>query len=142
MVLIANLESLSPGPGPASVFYIFGATTGRLMHINVVWATSDTPTAQERNHIAVAGQQLARYFESLRWKPGGAVSGVSLNPGEVLTFAVVDPSNAGVQVIVSGVPMVDAQGNDVPVSGPAVLQISYMERIGAPDVVMVESGTF
>lgn len=101
-VLAVNLASLSPGPGPASVFYIFGATTGQLMYINVVWATSEAPTAQERDRIAIAGLQLAHYFESLRWKPEGTVSGVSLNPGEVLTFAGVDPSDAGVQVIISG----------------------------------------
>lgn len=141
-VLTVNLPSLSPGPGPASVFYIFGATTGQLMYINVVWATSETPTVQERDRIAVAGLQLAHYFESLRWKPEGTVSSVSLNPGEVLTFAGVDPDDAGVQVIISGVPMTDAEGHDIPGSGPALLQISYTARFGAADVVTVESGAF
>lgn len=141
-VLAVNLPNLSPGPGPASVFYIFGATTGRLMYINVVWATSESPSVQERDRIAVAGLQLAHYFENMKWKPEGAVSGVSLNPGEVLAFAGVDPDDAGVQVIISGVPMTDAEGHEVPVSGPAILQISYTARYGAADVITVESGAF
>lgn len=141
-VLVAELPSLSPGPGPAAVYYVFGATSNKLMHINVIWTTSDTPTDDERTHIAVAGMQLANYFSALRWKPDGAVTGVSLEPGEVLTFAGVDPDDAGVQVIVSGVPMTDADGNAIPPTGPAMLHISYSARFGAPDIVTVEPGTF
>lgn len=141
-VLAVVVPSLSPGPGPASIFYIFGATSGKLDYINVIWTTSETPTDLERERIAVAGLQLAYYFDNLHWKPDGRVSGVSLDPGEVLTFAGVDPKDSGVQVIITGVPMTDAEGNPVELSGPATLQISYSARFGAPDVSTIEPGAF
>lgn len=141
-VLAAELPALSPGPGPATVYYVLGATSNKLVHINVIWVTSDAPTDEERTHVAVAGMQLANYFSALHWKPDGAVAGVSLAPGEVLTFAGVDPADAGVQVIVSGVPMTDEEGIPVPPTGPAMLHISYSARFGAPDIVVVEPGSF
>lgn len=141
-VLVAELPSLSPGPGPAAVYYVFGATSNKLMHISVIWTTSDTPTDTERTHIAVAGMQLANYFSGLHWKPDGAITGVSLEPGEVLTFAGVDPDDAGVEVIVSGVMMTDEDGNAIAPNGPAMLVISYFARFGSPDIVTVEPGSF
>lgn len=141
-VLAVAVPSLSPGPGPASIFYIFGATSGELNYINVIWSTSETPTDLERERIAVAGLQLAYYFQNLRWKPDGSVSGVSLNSGEVLTFAGIDPKDSGVQVIIAGVPVTDEAGNPIDVSGPATLQISYSAHFGAPDVATVEPGSF
>ncbi|OUN01324.1 MAG: hypothetical protein BAA04_11710 [Firmicutes bacterium ZCTH02-B6] len=142
LILGVQVPNLTPGPGPAQVYYIFGATTERLMYVNVVWTTSDEPTDQERERIVIAGLQLANYFQRLRWKPDGAVSNISINPGEVVAFAGVDPNDAGVQVIMLGVPMVDEEGNPVPLSGPAVLQVSYSARFGDPDVVTIEPGAF
>lgn len=141
-ILAVTVPSLSPGPGPALIFYILGASSGELNYINVIWSTTDTPTQIERERIAVAGMQLAHYFENLSWKPEGSVSGVSLNLGEVLTFAGVDPKDSGVQVIISGVPMTDAEGNAIELSGPARLQISYSAHFGEPDVATVEPGAF
>lgn len=34
--LVAELPNLSPGPGPAAVYYVFGATSNKLMHMNVI----------------------------------------------------------------------------------------------------------
>lgn len=141
-ILVATVPQMAPGPGEAQLFYIFGATSGRLMHVNVVWGTSDTPTEDERNHIAVAGMQLARYFSDLNWKPDGALVGVSAGPSEVMLFIGVDPMDAGVEVFVSGVPMTDSLGQEIVPDGPAILRISYSARYGQPDVVSVEPGDF
>ncbi|OUM99492.1 MAG: hypothetical protein BAA04_10035 [Firmicutes bacterium ZCTH02-B6] len=142
LILGVAVPSLSPGPGPAQIYYIFGASTGRLMYINVVWATSEEPTDQERERVVIAGLQLANYFQRLRWKPEGAVANVSVRPGEVVAFAGVDPDNAGVQVIMLGVPMLDEEGNLVPLEGPSLLQVSYAARFGEPDVTVIEPGSF
>lgn len=86
--------------------------------------------------------QLAYYFSALHWKSDGAVIWVSLESGEVLSFAGVDPNDEGVQVIVSGVPMTNNDGNAIPLTGPAMLLISYSARFGAPDVVPWNRGRF
>lgn len=141
-ILSITVPAMEPGPGAAEVYYILGATSQRLMHINVVWATSDSPRAAERDHIGIAGMQLARYFSERNWKPDGAVSGVSNAPGEVLLFAGVDPDDAGVTVLVSGIPITDAAGNVMTPEGQALLRVSYMQRFGQPDTVSVDAGQF
>src|SRR5690606_23273295 len=144
-VAVASMEPascLSPGPGPASIYYIFGATSERLMYINVVWSTSDEPTDDERSRIIVAGLQLANYFQRLNWRPEAAASNISLEPGSVAAVAGVDPDGAGVQVIMLSVPMTDEEGTPVELSGPSILQVSYAARFGEPDVVTIEPGAF
>ncbi|MBO8141510.1 MAG: hypothetical protein H0Z37_04930 [Firmicutes bacterium] len=142
LIMGVTVPSLSPGPGPASIYYIFGATSERLMYINVVWSTSDEPIEDERSRIIVAGLQLANYFQRLSWRPEAAVTSISLDPGNVVAFAGVDPDGAGVQVIMLNVPMTDEEGNPVELSGPSVLQVSYSARFGEPDVVTIEPGAF
>lgn len=141
-VLAISVPELEPGPGAADIYYILGATSQRLMHVNVVWSTSDTPSDSERDHIAIAGMQLTRYFTERNWKPDGMVSGVSLEAGEVLLFAGVDPTDAGVEVLVNGVTTTSAEGETTTPSGPASLRVSYMQRMGQPDVVSVDEGAF
>lgn len=142
LIMGVTVPSLSPGPGPASIYYIFGATSERLMYINVVWSTSDEPTDDERSRIIVAGLQLANYFQRLNWRPEAAASNISLEPGSVVAFAGVDPDGAGVQVIMLSVPMTDEEGTPVELSGPSILQVSYAARFGEPDVVTIEPGAF
>lgn len=141
-ILAISLPALEPGPGPAEIYYILGATTARLMHVNVSWSTSDTPRDSERDHIAIAGMQLSRYFTERNWKPDGMVTGVVLEAGEVLLFAGVDPTDAGVEVLVRGVTTTTAEGETTTPTGPASLHVSYMQRMGQPDVVRVEEGAF
>lgn len=128
-----QLPTLSPGPGPARVSYKFDTETQILERIHVFWVTGDNPTSEQRDAMGIAGMQLARYFSALNWKPEGAITGVSMKAGEVLTFAGVDPSDAGVQVIVSGVPTTDSNGKTTTPEGRAQLLVSYMAYYGTAD---------
>lgn len=141
-VLKITLPQLSPGPGAASVYYIFGATSAKLMHVNVAWTTADKATKEQRDAIGVAGMQLARYFSDLHWKPNGTVTGFINQPTEVLLFAGIDPKDAGVEVIVSGIPTTDVDGKTTTPKGAATLSIRYMAHFAKPDVVTVEAGKF
>ena len=141
-VLSITLPSLEPGPGTAQVSYIFGATSRRLMHVNVVWSTDGNPTDDEREAIAIAGLQLARYFTERQWKPDGKISGVMSSPHEVLLFAGIDPADAGVELLVQGVAAQAADGSTTTPAGPATLKLAYMQRMGQPDIVKVTDGAF
>ena len=142
LVLNVTVPQLEPGPGPAEIYYILGALSQQLMHVNVVWSTPDDPSADERDRIGIAGMQLARYFTELNWKPDGWVTGVSDAPGEVLLFAGVDPRDAGVEVLVRGIPTTAADGSTFVPDEQALLRVSYTRRIGQPDVVEVREGQF
>lgn len=141
-VMHVILPSLEPGPGTAHVYYILGATSLTLMHINVLWMTSDSPSDAERDHIGVAGMQLARYFLERRWPPGSIQTGAVREGGEIVPFAGVDASGAGVEVMVRGVPVTDASGQTQYPQGQAMLRVAYSQRYGRPDTIRVPAGEF
>lgn len=132
-VVLLRLDALEPGPGAAIVSYIFNQSTQQLRHVNVVWQSGPSPSEAERNQYAVAGVQLTRYFRELGWKPEGSVVGVANGPGSILLFAGVDPKDAMVEVVASGIPL-SAGPNGQPAaapSGPAQLRVSYAATVPA-----------
>jgi hypothetical protein len=141
-LLLLRVAELEPGPGPASVSYIFGAKSRRLMHINVVWKTDETPSDEARNKIAAAGMQLTNYFRDLSWKPGASASGLPNGGNGLVLFAGLDPSNAGVEVRVSGVTTSGAESVASKPEGPAQLVLSYVADIKNPDIAVIKPGAF
>lgn len=132
-VVLLRLDALEPGPGPAIVSYIFNQSTQQLRHVNVVWQSGPAPSEAERNRYAVAGVQLTRYFRELGWKPEGSVAAVANGPGSILLFAGIDPKDAMVEVVASGIPL-SAGPNGQPAaapSGPAQLRVSYASTVPA-----------
>lgn len=141
-VIVLRLAALEPGPGPASVSYILGATSKRLIHVNVVWKTDGTPPDDTRNKMAAAGVMLANYFRNLAWKPGTTTSGVADGGKGVVLFAGVDPKQAAVEVRVSGVATTAIEGVAAQPEGAAQLLLSYISDIQKPDVAVIKAGTF
>lgn len=130
-VLVAAVPHLPPAPGGADVSYVFGARSGRLMHVNVSWA-ADAPDAAAREQLAVAALQLARYFGEYTWP---ATARDRLQPdGTMLAFAGRDAKGAAVELTARGLPV--AFGAPPP-SGPARLQVSYMADAKRADVARV-----
>jgi len=141
-LLLLRLAELEPGPGPASISYIFGAKSNRLMHINVVWKTDGTPSDEARNKIAAAGMQLTNYFQSLSWKPGASALGLPNGANGVVLFVGSDPNNAGVEVRVSGVATYGAGSVATKPEGAAQLVLSYVADIKNPDIAAIKPGAF
>lgn len=133
-VLVASVPHLTPAPGGADVSYVFGARSGRLMHVNVSWA-ADAPDAAAREQLAIAALQLARYFGEYTW-PATARDRLQAD-GTMLAFAGRDAKGAAVELTARGLPV--AFGAPPP-AGPARLQISYMANTGRPDVARVRAG--
>lgn len=141
-VLVLRVAELEPGPGPVSISYIFGAKSKRLMHVNVVWKTDDTPSDEARNKIAAAGMQLTNYFRDLSWKPGASASGLPNGGNGLVLFVGLDPNNAGVEVRVSGVSTYGAKSVASKPEGAAQLVLSYVADIKNPDIAVIKSGAF
>lgn len=130
-VLVAAVPHLPPAPGGAEVSYVFGARSGRLIHVNVSWA-ADAPDAAAREQLAIATLQLARYFGEYAWP---ATARDRLQPdGTMLAFAGRDAKGAAVELTARGLPV--AFGAPPP-AGPARLQVSYMANSERPDVARV-----
>lgn len=140
-VVVVALPALEPGPGPASVSYILGASSRKLMHVNVLWSSSEQPSNDERAKISAAGLQLTQYFRQQAWKPDAATTAVPSGPNALVLFAGIDPKNAMVEVRLSGVAIAGASAP--PPSGPARLRVAYAATIGKQDVAApVKPGSF
>jgi len=140
--LVLRVAELEPGPGPVSISYIFGAKSKRLMHVNVVWKTDGTPSDEARNKIAAAGMQLANYFRDLSWKPGASASGLPNGGNGLVLFVGFDPTNAGVEVRVSGVATYGAESVASKPEGAAQLVLSYVADIKNPDIAVIKPSAF
>lgn len=141
-LLVVRVDNLEPGPGTATVSYLFGAASKRLMHVNVVWETGAKPGDDERTAIAAAGLQLANYFRSENWRPGASVQGVPDPSGAIILFAGVDAKGAGIELSMTGIPLAGATGAAANPTGPASVRIAYSANTGRPDVGGVRAGTF
>jgi hypothetical protein len=143
------VDHLDPGPGAAQVTYIFGATSKSLTHVNVIWALTGEPTADQRAGIVTAAIQLANYFQTLPTPPK-ATSGVQpTGPNGLLMFAAVDKKGAAVEVAADGISYQATpntpDGKKVdspPPKGPAVLRVSYIANAANPDIVRIKPGAF
>jgi hypothetical protein len=131
-VIVLRLAALEPGPGPATVTYILGASSKRLIHVNVTWAGAPDAGEAERSAIAAAGVQLADHLCEQLAKPGAATAGVPDANGVVL-FATTDAHNAAIQLRLSGVP-IGEQATPLPPGTRARLTLSYIADVRHPDV--------
>lgn len=144
--ILVALDQLDPGPSPAQVGYVFGATGKTLATVNVIWKTAEQPTEQQRVAIADAGQQLAAYFRAGP-APAKASTGVgTFGTNGLLLYTATDKKNAVVEVLVDGVSYQGAAG-DKPVSsppptGPATLRVTYSVSPDKPDIKTLKPGSF
>lgn len=138
-----HLATLDPAPGVVNITYIFGTTTRRLIHVNVVWSTGNAPTDDERLQMGTASAQLASYFHALPWRPGATTSSAAPDGSSAVVFAGVDPNDEAVEVRVSGVPIERRGKPSVAPTGPAVLRVAYFATTGKQDTSnAVKVGSF
>ena len=143
-VLIVPGKTLIPDSPPATVSYIFGATTAKLIQVNVVWGDNGGADAKQ---IVPTTNALAAYFLD---KGSYTKDSVAVNQGlpdrTVLVFRGADAK--GRMVVLQLVPIVDPAddkkaGKDKPVEfKKAMLRLSYIANPTKPDVFRIEKGRF
>lgn len=144
-VLTVLLDGLDPGPGPASIIYIFGHRSQRLIQVNVVWAPREGQPAAEASQFLLTGVQLTNYFREFRWRDNRAVIGAQVSANTLLMFSAEDEKTGAVQVVADGV-MIDrpegAEGQATAAAprapGPPSLRVSYIANRAQPDIYRIE----
>ena len=127
------VDILDPGPGAATVSYVFGATTRTLAQVGIVWTTTGDATPDDRQAIAVAGLRLSRYLSGRN--PTGTPIPPRIVRADVLDlYSAVDAQGAGVELIAGGIAYSDKGAPAVAPSGPAFLRLSYMANPANPDI--------
>lgn len=140
------LAKLEPGPGSAMLTYIFGATSKRLTHVNIVWSFDGEPSTEQRASIVTAAVQLTSYFQSLP-TPKATTGVTPAGPNGLVMFAAVDTKGAAVEVSAHGISYqanaVDGSSTPAPMpKGPALLRISYVANAANPDIQRIKPNAF
>lgn len=145
--LTVTVPHLDPAPGAATISYVLGATSKKLIHVNVVWATGAEPNDNERRSMLAAGVLLVNYFRGFSWANDRAVLGMPVGPNAIVLFAAGDTAGGGVQVQADGVQF-ERVGNDGKTEtsptphGPASLRVAYAQNTTSPDIYRIEPGKF
>jgi hypothetical protein len=143
-LLIARADALDPGPGPATITYIFGNKSKRLIQVNVAWG-EDAPNT-DPNAIIAAGTRLERYFQGFSWRKDTTRVGVPVGENTVVLFAGEDEKKGAVRLVVDGIKyQMNREGNQTTSpdpKGPPKLVINYIADRENPDVAKIEPGKF
>ncbi len=134
-VLQVLMQRLNPGPCPATVTYILGATSHRLIQVNVSWHIFGDADDAQRQSIVLAGERLKTYFLSRPAQPANFSQDQGLGANAAQLYAAGDSQGHTVQITVEGVPVRPAgeSAAAAAVSGPAALRISYVADPVHPD---------
>lgn len=145
-LLIARVDSLDPGPGPATVTYIFGNKSKKLIQVNVVWGEDAPSNSSDANAIIGAGTRLERYFQGFSWRKDTTRTGVPVGENTVVLFAGEDEKKGAVRLVVDGIKyQMNREGHETTSPDPKgapKLVINYIGDRENPDVAKIEPGKF
>lgn len=151
-VLTTVVPQLAPGPGPATISYVFGATTKKLVAVNVHWIAAGDATPAQRQAMLEAGTQVVAGLVGSYWAPMSTARGHVLAPGVVILFASRDAEGHGIEVRLDGVALdvqrASTNGSARPLEriapppGSARLRVAVVANPQRPDVYRVTPGSF
>jgi len=147
-VLLVTGKTLIPDSPPATVSYIFGANTAKLIQVNIVWGENG---GADVGKIVSTTNALTSYFVGKgSYAKDSLVANQKLPDGTILAFRGSDAK--GHMVVLHLVPFseqadskTDAKkdGKDKPVEiKKAMLELSYIADPVKPDVFSIEKGQF
>ncbi len=145
-LLIVRVDSLEPGPGPATITYIFGNKSKKLIQVNVVWGEDAPNNSSDANAIIGAGTRLERYFQGFSWRKDTTRVGVPVGENTVVLFAGEDEKKGAVRLVVDGIKyQMNREGSQTTSPDPKgapKLVINYIGDRENPDVAKIEPGKF
>lgn len=144
--LVARLDKLDPAPGPATVTYVFGAQSKKLVQVNVVWLSQGEAASKNRLEFIGAAQRLTNYFVKHRWRGNTVLTGVQIGPNSMVAFIGKDDAGRAVEVRLDGVPLIKEKSgapiNPEALLGPVRLRLSYASETEKTDVKRIPNGAF
>ncbi|MBL8671211.1 MAG: hypothetical protein JNK11_11220 [Alphaproteobacteria bacterium] len=139
--LVAEVDNLLPGAGRAAVIYLLGATSAKLMQINVVFGSPVDPQAETRQ-LAAAALALQRTLLGQRYvevvpqrdlvKPDGTF--LKMPDGSLVAFSGRDGKGRQTNLRLIPPPGAEKDGKLDPASRGGSLRLSYIADPERPDV--------
>jgi hypothetical protein len=138
-VLTVQVPNMVPDGGIASVSYVFGYHTHKLIEVNILWSPEidpkTTPAMLYQN-----GESLQQYFANEGF-PADRSTGNIATPNGILLFRGSDASGNAVLLMLSGTIAKD-QKTEKSVLTPASLTLAYAADPAHPDVFQLAKGSF
>lgn len=145
-LLVVRVDSLDPGPGPATLTYIFGNKSKKLIQVNVIWGEDAPNHPTDANAIIGAGTRLERYFQGFSWRKDTTRVGVPVGENTVVLFAGEDERKGAVRLVADGIKyQLNREGNQTTSPDPKgspKLVINYIADRDNPDIAKIEPGKF
>lgn len=139
-VLIATVPNLIPGGGKATIAYIFGYQSHKLMQITVVWSSQIDSTVTPRT-LQLNGVTLQQYFAAEGFPPQRTEGNLATPNGELL-FRATDPAGNVVGLLISGTIAKQSASTKTPAFVPAELTLTYASNAQHPDIFQLQKGSF
>jgi hypothetical protein len=139
-VLSANVPNLVPGGGTASVSYVFGYQSHKLIEVNVLWSRQIDPSLTPQQ-LYQNGESLQQYFAGEGFPPQRSAGNIATASG-ILLFRATDPSGNAVLLILSGTTTKDPKSQDKSFLNPTALTLAYAADAQHPDVFQLNKGSF
>jgi hypothetical protein len=135
-VISALAGPLDPGVGAATVSYVLGAESGKLIHVNVDWLI-EAPTPGQRAAFIDAGAKLLSGLVGYNWKLLTVARGVPVAPNSLLLFAATGEAGGAVEVRIDGIAYTAVTPTGMVASpapsGPATLHLAFAQKDANPD---------
>jgi len=151
-VLTLKVFDLPPGPHAADICFVFGATSQKLIAVNVIWRAADKASKAQQTQLMLAAAKLAGAFAAYSWPLLNTTYGLVLSPGVSVVFAGHDAFGGGVEVRLEGVAQVIAPAPSTsstpqaavapPPPGPASLRLTLVANSHNPDIFRIPAGSF
>jgi len=139
-VLSITVPDLVPDSGKATVDYVFGFKSQRLIEVNLAWSAATDP-ANKPTTLLHTGATLQAYFQGETFPAGQSVANAMLANGGLLLFRGTDPAAHTVVLLLSGPVKQDTKEHQAQLT-PTVLSLVYAADAAHPDVFRLQKGAF
>lgn len=146
-ILAVAGKTLMPDTPPATISYILGASSAKLIQVNVVWG--ENGGADVRPVSATAKALVSYFLGKGSYAKDSVIVNQTLPNGSVLAFRGADAK--GHMVVMNFFPIAEgkdakagakADGDKAPQVTKAMLRLSYVASPGNPDVFHIDKGQF
>ena len=139
-VLSITVPDLVPDSGKATIDYVFGFKSQRLIEVNLAWSAATDP-ANKPTTLLHTGATLQAYFQGETFPAGQSVANAMLANGGLLLFRGTDPAAHTVVLLLSGPVKQDTKEHQSQMT-PTVLSLVYAADAAHPDVFRLQKGAF
>ena len=136
-VLTLELPALDPGPGVATISCVFGATSQRLIAVNVIWLAAGQASPTQETLWINAAARLAKTYAAQPWPLFNTTYGTVVAPGVSVVFTGHDEAGGAAEIKLQGV--TTPLGSS---SGPSSLRLTLVANSTRPDIYRLAAGSF